>query len=421
MLKVGYILKKFPRLSETFILNEMLALESAGFELEVYSLRSPDDEPRHALLERLKAPVHVVRPAAARSVFRYLDTLAKRSDEISRERLTHLCRRLDPSDPWRFDALNMAVAVADQVCHNGLQHLHAHFGTIATATAGEVSLLTGVPFSFTMHAKDIYRHGVSFETLSRRMEQAAFCVTVCEANAEWLHENCEPQACRNLKVLYNGVDLSEWKPNPDRREAGVFAAVGRLVEKKGFEDYLRACAILRNRKRSFRAYLLGRGELESKLRGLIQRLKLQDCVEMPGGLPQEQVRDLLSRASLLVAPCVVASDGNQDALPTVLLEAMALGTPCVATAVGGICEIIRSEREGWIVPPRSPEALATVMEETLDDPEKARTRGKAARRRVEEIFDLKLNAGRLSNWMADARAGRKNSQSIVGAMEVPVR
>lgn len=417
-MRVGYVLKKFPRLSETFILNELLALEAAGARVEVFSLKPPDDEPRHAMLDRLRAPVTVVHPLAPRSIFRYLEQVESEAEGSERDGLKRIYGRLNAADPLNPRALAYAAALAPLVRERGIDHLHAHFATIATAAAAETAALTGRPFSFTMHAKDIYRTTVDFGLLASRLNEAAFAVTVCEANAAWLRERCGAAAGR-VRVIYNGLDLERWREVPGPRQPGYLVAVGRLVEKKGFDDFLRACRIVKDAGREVSAALIGDGDDREDLLKLRETLGLEGVVEMPGAQTQEQVREALARATLVVAPCVKGGDGNSDALPTVLLEAMALGTPCVSTRVAGIPEIIDDGDQGWLVESRSPERLAEAAIDALDRPAEAARRGKLARRRAEERFDIRRNIARLHDSMAEAigGAGAERRAAAVGAGE----
>lgn len=412
-MKIAYILKKFPRHSETFILNELLALEAHGHEVEVFSLREPDDEPRHEALARLRAPVTVVRPLAPKTIWRRLEELDKAIDnETARHEMEYVLGRIDLTDHWRQEALALAVPLAPMIRERGIEHMHAHFATSAAATADEVSHQTGVPFSFTMHAKDIYRHTVNFDTLSGCMERSAFCVTVCEANAQWLRAHCSAEACRRLRVLYNGIDLSHWTL-PARRDRipGRIVAVGRFVQKKGFDDLLRAAGILRDQGRSFSVHLVGYGEEEAALKTMAADMKLEEWVTFTGPLSQDQVKDRVIQSQVLAAPCIQGDDGNQDALPTVLLEAMALGTPCIGTPIGGIPEIINDGVDGWIVPPRDPGALAAAIAQILGHPDLIEEKGRSARRHAEEQFDLMTNAGRLAHWFEDSAALSKSTSS----------
>ena len=400
-MRIGYILKKFPRLSETFILNELLALEAAGVEVEVFSLHPPDDEPVHASLAKLRAPVTVIRSLAEKTVFRVLERWAAAEGEAERGLLEQFCGRLQLHDPWRLEALNYAAVLAPLVQDRNIQHLHAHFATSAVATAAEVARLTSIPYSFTMHAKDIYRRGVNYSLLSERMAEAAFTRTVCEANARWLRQCCSAAACERLRVLYNGLDLTEWVIQPEPRERGLVVAVGRFVEKKGFHLLLEALAQL-HAVQNFRLVMIGQGEDGERLKALAHELGIADRTEFPGALVQSEVRDWMARASVVAAPCLYGADGNQDALPTVLLEAAALGTPAVTTSVGGIPEIIGEDEGGWLIAPGDTAALATALATALDHPEEARKRGLAGRRRAERMFDQHQNIDHMIDWFEAA-------------------
>ncbi|MDQ3669837.1 MAG: glycosyltransferase, partial [Actinomycetota bacterium] len=170
---------------------------------------------------------------------------------------------------------------------------------------------------------------------------------------------------------------------------------GRLVEKKGFADLIRACALLRDADVSFRCRIVGKGALEHELRRLVGELSLERQVELAGPLPRERLLGLYPTATLVAAPCVVGSDGNRDGLPTVLVEAMALGVPVVSTRVTGVPELIENGRTGILVPERSPDALAAAIRRVLEDPAGAARRVLAARERVERQFDLHENAAEL--------------------------
>jgi glycosyltransferase involved in cell wall biosynthesis len=181
-------------------------------------------------------------------------------------------------------------------------------------------------------------------------------------------------------------------------------AVGRLVEKKGFADLIEACSLLRDRGVEVRCRIVGIGEQEPELRAAIEHLGLGNRVELPGPRPQGDLIKAVGRAAVFAAPCVVGGDGNRDGLPTVLLEAMALGTPCVSTDVTGIPEVLRDGETGLMVPQRDPAALADAIERLLADPElRVRLAGRA-RRLVEAEFDVRRNAALLRETFKAAHA-----------------
>jgi len=383
----AYVLKMYPRFSETFILGELLARERAGERIEVVSLRQPVDGRFHAALAQLRAPVtYLPTTSSASEAWRQL-----RSARSSRQAITaHLDELLAAE---ACDAVQ-AVRLAELVRERGITHLHAHFASVATTVARLASRLSGVPYSFTAHAKDIYHESVDPEDLRRKVADAHHVVTVSDYNLAHLRETYGPDADRVHRV-YNGLDLTEaaWSGPADRPPLVV--AVGRLVEKKGFDVLLDALARLHERQPEVRAVIAGDGALAGDLRAQRDRLGLQSVVDLPGPLPQTEVRELLARAAVFAAPCVVGPDGNRDGLPTVLLEAMAAGAPAVSTDVTGIPEVVRHERTGLLVPQRDPTALAGALERLLTDPALATRLSMAARALVERSFDIDVQADAL--------------------------
>jgi len=230
--------------------------------------------------------------------------------------------------------------------------------------------------------------------LKRFGRDAAGIVTVSDFNVAHLKSVLGPDACP-IHRIYNGLDLRAFPFVDDGREPGCIVAVGRLVEKKGFEDLLCACAIMKRAGRVFRCELLGDGALREKLEAMVVELGIGDCVAMLGPRPREEVVERVTRATVMAAPCVVGADGNRDGLPTVLLEAMALGTPCISTPVTGIPEVVRNEQTGLLVPEHAPEKLAIALGRMLDDQAFARQCAGNARGLMEASFDLHHNTAQI--------------------------
>lgn len=382
-LRIAYVLKRFPRFSETFILNELLAHEKAGVQVDVYSLLNPPEEPRHARLSNLRADV------------KYLKSLGK--NRIG-EAGTDDAYLFSGKSAQEIGALQAkAEAVAADAKAKGISHFHAHFGSDSTTVACLAARAVNGTFSYTAHARDIYHTYVSeqADAAMRRakMREAAFVVTVSDYNARHLSALC-PQA--RVVRLYNGIDLSTFLPiDPSQQQAGQLIAVGRLVEKKGFDVLLDACALLKQRCVSFNLSLIGSGPLEAVLREKVETLALADRVKLEGPLPQEQLIQKMSEAELAVLSCVVTGSGDRDGLPTVLLEAMARGLPVVTTTVSGGPEIVADGVTGRLCAPGNAVALADALEDVLSDSERARAMGAMGRRRAERLFDLETNAQRL--------------------------
>lgn len=398
---IAYILKMYPRFSETFILSEILELERQGVPVRIFSLKKPDDGRFHADTSRVRAGVtYVPEPLLAprayytahRQVFRwdrgrYLRLLGS----VLRRRRTGALKRF-----------LQAGFIAPQVRDARIRHAHAHFASSATSVALYLHRLMGLSYSFTAHAKDIYTESVSPEVLERKLGSSRFAVTVSDYNLEHLGAlNGGEKVVR----IYNGLDLEQFQPNGAVVEAPpLVLGVGRLVEKKGFDDLVRACDALHRQGVRFRCCIVGKGPLEGDMRALIHRLGLRGVVRLAGAMSRDELLELYPRASVFVAPCVVGGDGNRDGLPTVLIEAMALQVPVVSTPVTGIPELVEHERTGLLAPERDPEALAAAILRLLDDRPLARRLAAAGRERVEQEFDLSVNVRRLRGLLQEAVA-----------------
>ncbi len=304
------------------------------------------------------------------------------------------------------------MLLARQAHLAGLHHLHAHFATSATSVARLAAFFAGVPYTFTAHAKDIFHESVQFDDLRRKLRDAAAAITVSDYNLDYLRETYGPATAR-LQRIYNGLDLARFPYAAPHYRPPRIVSVGRLVEKKGFADLIEACAILAGQECHFNCQIIGAGELEADLRAHIKRLGLQASVELLGPLPQDEVTQRVLSAAVFAAPCVVGRDGNRDGLPTVLLEAMALGTPCIATDVTGIPEVLRDEETGLRVPQHDPVALAAAIERLLTDSALRVQLADRARRLIEAEFDIHRNAAQLRTiFQAPAWVGVEAAQEV---------
>jgi glycosyltransferase involved in cell wall biosynthesis len=400
--RVGYVAKVFPRLSETFVINEIRELEGQGMDIHIFSLHHPPAAVPHRLLGELRAPVTCVE-----TVTRPSGKDCEKAAVVLSERFEEAAQLGDRLFPRKY--VRLALQLVDGARSLGLRRLHAHFASRAAHVAMLASQLLGVPYSFTAHAKDIYHEEVDRDLLRVKMRYADLVVTVSEFNRQALLQIGAgiPDVATKVVRLYNGVDLSLFhRGTPDNRVSNLFLAVGRLVEKKGFPTLIRACSILRERGVPFAGEIVGSGPEESLLQDLIRDADLGHAVRLRGALPVEEVATAIRRASLVVLPCIVGSDGNVDALPTVLLEAMASGVPVISSKISGIPEIIADGETGYLVPAGDPAAIADAMQRILQDPIGADGLGKAARQRAERLFDLRSNVAQLRAWLTAAAPQR---------------
>ena len=403
-LTVGYVVKMFPRFSETFILNEILELERTGTRVVVFSMNQPTESIRQPGIDRVRAPVIVLSEHAAsrtrlagshlwcllRSPARYARSLAfvkGRGTESARTKFLH------------------AAILARIASRLGVEHLHAHFASAPARQAKLASMLSGIPFSFTAHAKDLYWSGHGYREshkLKHKIQRASLVVAISEYNRRFMESMGFHVPQGKIATIYNGLDLSAWplrRPRGRpivRSEAPVILAVGRLVEKKGFDVLMEAASILESRGIRFRCWIAGEGPEQERLAGLVRDKNLEGLVELLGAIPQDRLAaDLYTRAHVLAQPSIIASDGDQDGIPTVILEAMSVGLPVVATTVSGIPEAVVDGETGLLAQPRDPRALADALSRVLADDALAERLALGARRMIEERFSLRENARHL--------------------------
>jgi colanic acid/amylovoran biosynthesis glycosyltransferase len=391
--KIGYVVKRYPRFSETFIVNEILAHEAAGVLIEIFSLLPPTDSHFQDVIARVRAPVHYL-PSEGSKVPSFWSALAQASGD-----LTDFWNRLGNARTEDVRDVAQGIALARHVRHRGIHHLHAHFASAPTTVARLAAMFAGVSYSFTAHAKDIFHKDVKAEDLSRKFRDALAAITVSDFNLHYLRDFAGDKLLR----IYNGIDLLRFPYTAPVKRLPRIVGIGRLVEKKGFSDLVSACALLRDRGCPFECEIIGTGDQEAPLRAQIEQLGLEHHVALLGPRPQAEIISHLQSASVLAAPCVVGEDGNRDGLPTVLLEAMALGTPCVSTDVTGIPEVLRHNQTGLLVAQRGPAALADACQRLLTNSTERVRLASEARRLIEAEFDVHENARRIRALWQDVK------------------
>ena len=401
MTQIAYVLKMYPRFSETFIVNEILELERQEVDVRIYSLRKPDDGRFHASLARVKAGVIYVPQYPQMEPER-----VQRAHELVCQAFPETYRAVRAEvearqDAFLFKRFVQAGVIAAHLVQHPVDAMHAHFASSATRVAAYVHRMIGLPYSFTAHAKDIFHDEVNPESLRTKMRDARFVVTVSDFNQAYL-QGLLNGGKGDVRRLYNGIDLRTFAPDPAvRREPGLILSVGRLVEKKGFEDLIRACAWLREGQVEFRCEIIGTGERREALKALIAELDLEQHVTLVGPRSQDQVLRAYRRATVFALPCIVASDGNRDGLPTVLLEAMAVGLPVVSTRLVGVPEIVEHGVDGLLVEPGDSAALAASLTRVLRDGELRDNLSRAGRRKVGQRFDVRRNVVQLREWLKE--------------------
>lgn len=398
---VAYILGTFPQASQTFIAREIRGLTLAGLPMLVFALgrRAPDalEEADRAWYPEVRFAPLFLAPAvlaanvsmALRAPGRYARTLGTLLTLPHRPRVLVLrAIALCMTAAWIARAIEQA---------GGCRQVHAHFALAQTEVAMAVSGLLGVPFSFTAHARDIY---ATPSALEEKIRAAQVVVTCTAYNVAHLRGLCPDVPPAHIQLVHHGVDVDAAARIADRRGAHqpgvpVVLAAGRLIDKKGFDTLIDACALLHARGRAFVCRIFGTGPLMAELRRRADGAGLHDLVELPGWAPAGQLLEAMGGAAVFAMPSRVAAGGDRDGIPNVVLEAMAAGLPVVATGVSGIPEAVSHETTGLLVEPGDVPALAGALERVLVDPALAATFGAAARARIAEEFTLEVASSRL--------------------------
>ncbi len=410
-MKIGYVLKCFPRLSETFILTEVLELESLGWDLTVFTRRAVDEPVSHGAVRSLRAKVIDLEPLLRERLWEPFEVHRRLARRLGRAHESALQAALELQSRDEMRAWLLAGVVAERALAERFDLIHAHFATGSASIARYAARLTGTPFTFTAHAKDIYWNTVDLRRLRLLQEEAKAVVTISEANQAFL-QSIAPAA--RVKRVYNGVDLRRFSPlpRPPTPRPPRLLFVGRMVEKKGLAHLLAACSLLEKRGVPVQCRLVGSGPQEPLLRQQARALGLDGRVEFRGPANQEEVALVhLPEASVFVLPSVIAQDGDRDGLPTSLLEAMARGVPVVSTRLSGIPEAVPDGEAGLLVDPGDVAALADAIARTLHDPEETLRRTLAARRHVTRLFDARRNVSELSETFRMATSSQAHVEA----------
>lgn len=403
---VGYLLRTYPKVSETFILHEILTLEQRGVPLHIFALQPPQEQTVQALTSQVQARVTYVPVPRSGQYRPFLHAhwgMSFRQPIRYGRTVRFVSRRQE--EP-RFAEFLQAGYVAWAMRRAGIGHLHAHYATDPAGVAELVHRLSGLPYSITAHAKDIYLSPPA--VLRRKMQRARFVVTCTEYNRRHLRDI--GVGTTPLYRIYHGVDVQRFQPDIAAESTAsaalpVILSVGRLREKKGFLTLLRACDHLYRKGYRFCCQIVGYGPLQAEMEKLIATLGLQHTVTLHGRMTQDELLGFYRHAQVFVLPCQVAADGDRDGIPNVLVEAMAMQLPVVSTPVSGIPELVEHRRDGLLVPPREPEALAAALGLLLDQPRLRQTLGQAGRRKVCAHFSLAHNTGQMRALLTKTRDG----------------
>ena len=412
--RVCYILKRFPRLSETFILNEIRALERLGTDLTIVSLLPRESGRHHSTVTEVRAPIRYLPnewPGLWRGALRpNLSSLIQSPARYLYTATAALWLATRYGRPIAtLKNFMRGVMVADLCRRNNAVHIHAHFANTPTRVAYFASMLLGTPFSFTAHAKDLYL--TTKDAIQDRVSAAKFVLTCTKYNVEYMRDFVPIEHWEKIHLVYHGTDLSAFSAYLEEVESTlpqsnshgpVILSVGRLVPKKGMNNLLAACALLRDRGLAFQCRIVGTGPLKDGLQKQIDDLDLDHMVKLVGAKTHDELVAYYGQATVFALLPQVEENGDRDGIPNVLVEAMAAGLPIVSTSVSGIPELIEHGRTGFLVQPSDPAAAAAALERLLNDDEIRQRISKTAKSQLTRNFECWESTKAIHNLLAEA-------------------
>ncbi|MCZ4281146.1 glycosyltransferase family 4 protein [Kiloniella laminariae] len=398
--KVTVILKGYPRLSETFIAQELLALEQRGLELSLVSLRHPTDKSIHPIHREIKAPVRYLPEYVYQEPLRVLKSWwkARKLPGYETARATFfrdLKRDISPNRVRRFaQACVLAAELPDQV-----DWLYAHFLHTPSSVTRYTAFMRQLPWCGSAHAKDIWT-SPEWE-LREKLSDIKWLATCTNVNADYLR-SLSPDNDR-VDLVYHGLDFTRFntKDHQSQLRDGtrsdqpvMLVSVGRAVAKKGYDDLLTALSLLPE-ELNWRFIHIGGGNLSKDLKSLAQKLGIAENINWMGAQPQEVVLEQYRQADLFVLASRITEDGDRDGMPNVLMEAQSQSLACLSTRVSAIPELIIDQETGLLVPPQAPKELSQALQHLISNPQLRQQLGKAGEKRVREKFSMKRGIDQL--------------------------
>ena len=396
--RIAYLMSRFPNLSETFILREMIALRDLGWEIDIYPIilqHPPVIHPEaRPWLQRVHHSPYVsfaVLTANLRALFRSPRLYFRTALRVLRENASNL--------NFFVRALALfpkAVLAAEQIQRQGIQHIHAHYASHPALFAWIIHQFTGIPYSITVHAHDIF---VRKAMLATKLADARFIISISEFNRAYLSRLYGAWVEDKTHIIHCGVEPQRYPPHaePPTSLPGLqILSIGSLQPYKGQKYLVEACALLRTQQIPFECQIIGAGELQTELQTQIQSLGLENQVRLLGPQNQQSVAEHLAAANVYAQPSIITPSGKMEGIPVSIMEALACALPVVATELSGIPELVRPFQTGQLVPPENPEALAEALAWVYQHPQEAHKMALRGRELVMEQFTLTRNAAALA-------------------------
>lgn len=399
--KVAYIMSRFPGLTETFILWEMSELEKLGIEIQLLPLIHEDEKVTHQ--EAL--------PWMERVIFAkiFSRTAIKSNAKFVLQRPGFAFNLLWRTIMGNFTnfaflirslyLLPKAVVLAGFCQKMGVEHIHAHYATHSAFLAWAISQISGITYSITVHAHDIFVHHTMLE---EKLGQASFIISISEFNRQYLIDKVGQHLAEKIHVIHCGVrpeDYAHTASPIDHQTEKPFEllTIGSMRPYKGYPYLLQTCSILKKRRFNFHCNIIGDGVDREKIEAQIIQENLAEQVTLHGALPQEEVKEWFKKADCYLQPSIIAPNKKMEGIPVALMEALAAGLPVIASNISGIPELVKPGKTGWLVEEKNPPSLANAVIEISNNYKHAKDLALAGKSLVIEKFDIRNNAARLAN------------------------
>lgn len=391
--KIAFILKGYPRVSETFIAQEIYLLEQKGYDVEIFSMRKARESERQPIVSKIKAPIVYIPEYIHKEPFKiffgnFVTFLKKpiRYLYLLSVALLKTCQYLKKDPIKRF--LQACWLISNQGLDKRKLHLHSHFIHTPTEMTRYISQFTGLKYSISAHAKDIYT--IPVKEVIDRIDHSEFLTTCTRFNYEFLLQQ-KLQDKSKVHLSYHGIDTETFLPSKrdclENKSPYLISSVGRLVEKKGYNIIFQALKILNDRDISFHYDIFGQGDLKAKLLKSRNDLGLTNYIKFHYTATHPQIIERFKQKGIFLCGSQITSSGDRDGIPNTIAEAMSMELPVIATKVSGIPELIKHKDSGFLIEPKDPVAMADAIQYLIDNPSVTQRMARNGRQRVQEFFD----------------------------------